>query len=122
MDSNPLTDALNPDFETVFDSLTSEQCVSVLRGLDDGMTAREIAESCDLPTSTAYQKLELMVEARLLRKWQSEEAARYAIDFEEVVVTRSDGELKLRVASPSRSAADQLSDMWGQVRAETNGH
>ncbi|WP_049985910.1 winged helix-turn-helix domain-containing protein [Halobellus rufus] len=120
MSSNPLANALEPDFETVFDTLASEQCWTVLRSLDRPLTAAEIAEACDIPRSTAYQKLEAMVEAGLLRKQQRADAARYVIDFEEVVVRRSDGELELSVVSPSRSAADQLSDMWGEVRAETS--
>ncbi|WP_144905541.1 winged helix-turn-helix domain-containing protein [Halobellus captivus] len=120
MASNPLSDALEPDFETVFDALTSERCRDVLRALDHGMTAAEIADVCELPRSTAYQKLESMVEAGLLRKQQREDAARYAIDFEEVVVSRRNGELELTVTPSSRSAADQLSDLWGEVRAEAS--
>ena len=120
MSSNPLSDALEPDFDTVFGALTSDQCWDVLRSLDQPMTAAEIASACDLPRSTAYSKLESMVDAGLLRKQGGKDAARYAIDFEEVVVTRPNGELELTVKPPSRSASDQLSELWGEVRAETN--
>ena len=120
MSSNPLSDALEPDFDAVFGALTSEQCWDVLRSLDQPMTAAEIASACDLPRSTAYAKLESMVEAGLLRKQAGEDAARYAIDFEEVVVTCPNGDLELDVKPPARSASDQLSDLWGEVRAETS--
>ncbi|WP_336023392.1 helix-turn-helix domain-containing protein [Halobellus salinisoli] len=121
MTSNPLSNALDPDFDAVFGSLASEQCWDVLRTLDHAKTAAEIADACDIPRSTAYQKLEAMAEAGLLRKRKRADAARYSIDFEEVVVTRSKGELELTVVPPSRSAADQLSEMWGEVRSETSG-
>lgn len=120
MSSNPLSDALEPDFDAVFGALGSERCWDVLRALDRPMTAAEIAGACDLPRSTAYTKLESMVEAGLLRKRSGEDAARYVIDFEEIVVTRTNGELELDVEPPARSASDQLSDLWGEVRAETS--
>ena len=121
MSENPLADAFDPDTETVFGVLTSEQCREVLRALDRPMTAAEIADVCDLPRSTAYQKLEQMVEAGLLRKRTGADAARYAIDFREIVLRRPDGKLELSVRPPSRSAAEQLSELWGEVRAETRG-
>jgi len=119
MSANPLSDALELDLEAVFGALTSEQCWDVIRALDRAMTADEIAEACDIPRSTAYQKLESMVEAGLLRKQQRGDAARYSIDFEEIVVVRSNGDLELTVVPPSRSASDQLSEMWGEIRTET---
>ncbi|MFD1686231.1 winged helix-turn-helix domain-containing protein [Halobellus litoreus] len=120
MSSNPLSEALEPDFDTVFGALTSEQCWDVLRSLDSPRTAAEIASECDLPRSTAYAKLESMVEAGLLRKQAGEDAARYVIDFEEVVVTYPNGDLELTVEQPARSASDQLSELWDEVRAETS--
>lgn len=121
MSENPLSDALEPDVQTVFDALTSEQCREVLRALERPMTASEIADACELPRSTAYQKLEQMVEAGLLRKHQGADAARYSIDFEEVVVRLPNGGLELDVTPPSRSASEQLSELWGEVRVETSG-
>jgi len=116
MSTNPLSDALEPDFETVFAALTSPQCRAVLRRLDGPMTASDIAAACDLPRSTVYRKLEQMVEAGLLEKRdRGRDAARYALGFEEVVVTREPGDLSLSVSSPSRSASDQLSTMWSAV-------
>lgn len=119
MSDNPLTEAFEPDVATVFDALTDEQCREILRALDRPMTASQIAQASGLPRSTAYQKLETMVEAGLLRKRELDDAARYSIDFEEVVVRNTDGGLELGVTPPSRSAADQLSELWDEVRAET---
>ncbi|WP_311173721.1 helix-turn-helix domain-containing protein [Halobellus ordinarius] len=121
MSENPLSDALEPDPSTVFAALKNGQCQQVLRSLDTPMTATEIAEACDLPRSTVYGKLERMVEAGLLRKHDREEAARYTVDFEEVVVRNPNGDLELEITPPSRSAAEQLSELWGEVRAESRG-
>ncbi|AFK19881.1 ArsR family transcriptional regulator [Haloferax mediterranei ATCC 33500] len=120
MSTNPLSDALEPDFQTVFDALTSQQCRTVLRHLDSPMTASEIADTCNLPRSTVYRKLEQMVDAGLLdKRGDKREAAQYALGFDEVVVTHTSGELDLSVSSPSRSASDQLSQLWSEVRKET---
>ena len=121
MTENPLSDALEPDLATVFAALTSEQCRQVLRALEHPMTATEIAEGCDLPRSTVYGKLEQMVDAGLLLKHDGDDAARYSIDFEEVVVRNPDSDLELDVTPPSRSASEQLSELWGEVRTETRG-
>ncbi|SEL41776.1 winged helix-turn-helix domain-containing protein [Haloferax larsenii] len=121
MPTNPLSDALEPDFQTVFDALTNEQCRTVLSGLDHPMTASEIAEECDLPRSTVYRKVELMAEAGLLQKQErGREAARYSLGFDEVLVTREPGDLELSISRPSQSASEQLSELWSEVRNEAD--
>ncbi|MGQ4556116.1 DUF7342 family protein [Halobellus sp. GM3] len=119
MSTNPLVDAFETDPEAVFGALTREPCRDVIRALDRPMTATAVAEACDVPRSTAYQKLEEMVEAGLLRKHESGESIRYSLDFEEIVVRNSADGLELSITPPSRSAAEQLSELWGEVRSET---
>ncbi|MFA1611832.1 DUF7342 family protein [Halobellus rubicundus] len=121
MCANPLSDAMEPDLGPVFDALTSEPCRAILRALDRPQTASEVAEHCDLSNGTAYRALERMVTAGLLRKQEGENAATYAVDFEEVIVRATDGELELEVSDPSRSAAEQLSELWSEVQAEAGG-
>jgi predicted transcriptional regulator len=122
MDTNPLTDALTPDVQTVFSALTSDDCRRVIRSLDRPMTAQEVADTCELPRSTAYRKLDDMVEAGLLERRESgREAATYALAFDEVVVSvTEDGsrDLDVSVSRQSRTASQQLSNMWDAVRAE----
>ncbi|KAB1190613.1 helix-turn-helix domain-containing protein [Haloferax sp. MBLA0076] len=119
MSTNPLSEAFEPDFQSVFDSLTSTQCRTVLRTLDSPMTASEIADVCEMPRSTVYRKLEQMVDAGLLTKRDNgQSAAEYSLGFREVVVTHHAGGLELSVSSQSRSASDQLSELWAEVRTE----
>jgi len=121
MCANPLSDAMDPDLQTVLDALTSEPCRDVLRSLDRPLTAAAVAERCGVSESTAHRALERMVAAGMLRKRERTDAATYGIDFEEVVVRTADGDLDLEVAGPSRSAAEQLSALWADVQAEAGG-
>ncbi|WP_396613354.1 helix-turn-helix domain-containing protein (plasmid) [Haloferax sp. S1W] len=87
------------------------------------MTASEIADECDLPRSTVYRKVELMVDAGLLQKQErGREAARYSLGFDEVLVTHEPGDLSLTISRPSQSASEQLSELWSEVRNETDSN
>jgi DNA-binding transcriptional ArsR family regulator len=118
MAPNPLSDAVSPDVDTVFELLKSESTRGIVRALEGPMTAAEVAEACGIPRSTAYRKLQAMAEAGLVRKQEGDDAARYAVDFEAVVVRNPNGELELDIEVPTRSASEQLSALWGGVRAE----
>jgi DNA-binding transcriptional ArsR family regulator len=57
------------DPETVLKALNDVDCRAILAAVEDGpATAKELAEACDLPLSTAYRKLELLTEAGLLQE------------------------------------------------------
>ncbi|MFB6252022.1 MAG: helix-turn-helix domain-containing protein [Halobellus sp.] len=68
MCADPLSDAIEPDCQTVFDALTSEPCRSILQSLEQPLTAAEVADYSDLPDGSAYRALERMVRAGLVRK------------------------------------------------------
>ncbi|QOS13456.1 transcriptional regulator [Haloferax sp. Atlit-6N] len=120
MSSNPLSEALGPDFQTVFDVLANEQCRTMLKNLDRPKTASELASTCNLPRSTVYRKLEQMVDAGLLVKHEDGSSeTRYTIDFDEVVVRRGRNALELNVVPKRRSASEQLSELWSGVTAQT---
>ena len=121
MASNPLSDAVSPDVETVFDLLKSESARRIVCTIEEPMTAAEVADACGIPRSTAYRKLQAMAEAGLLRKQEGGDAARYAVDFEVIVVRDLNGDLELDLEVPTRSASEQLSTLWGEVRAEADG-
>ena len=121
MASNPLSDAVSPDVETVFDLLKSESARRIVRALEGPVTAAAVAEACEVPRSTAYRKLQAMAEAGLLRKQGGGDAARYAVDFEVIAVRNVNGDLELDLEVPTRSASEQLSALWGEVRAEADG-
>ena len=118
MASNPLSDAVSPDVATVTALLASDRVRRIVRALDRPMTAPEVANTCGIPQSTAYRKLGAMADAGLVRKREGDDAARYVVDFETVVVRPLDGGLAVELVSPSRSASEQLAELWGEVRAE----
>lgn len=119
MSTNPLSDAVEPDVQSVFDVLTNEQCRTVLRSLDSPMSAKEISATCHLPRSTVYRKLEQMVDAGLLDKCDSTRGAtQYCVGFDEVVVSYEPTGLDVSVNAEPRSASDQLSELWTDVRTD----
>lgn len=53
----------------VLAALNDEGCRAILRATDDGaLSASEIGETCDLPLSTTYRKLNHLTDAGLLAK------------------------------------------------------
>lgn len=122
MSTNPLSDAVDPDIQTVFGVLTSKQCRTVLQSLDSPMSASEVAETCRLPRSTVYRHLEQMVDAGLIDKCGSRDGVTlYCVRFDEVVVSYESDGLDVSVNAESLSASDQLSKLWADVQAGTSG-
>ncbi|WP_411966030.1 helix-turn-helix domain-containing protein [Haloferax sp. YSMS24] len=92
----------------------------MLQTLDRPMTAADIATACDLPRSTVYQKLEEMVDAGLLVKHEKRgKQTMYTVGFDEVVVEAGAGKLELSIVSRRRSASEQLSELWTEVRPDS---
>lgn len=120
MSSNPLSEALGPDFQTVLGALANEQCQTILKNLDRPMTTSEIASTCGLPQSTVYRKLEQMVDACLLVKHKERSTeTRYTLGFDEVIVRCNPKTLELEVVPKRRSASEQLSELQSDVTAQT---
>lgn len=56
-----------PDAETVIECLEDAACRAILSATgEQALTAGELSEQCDLPTSTTYRKLEELTAASLL--------------------------------------------------------
>lgn len=90
------------DRETALSVLADETALAVLSALDEPMTASEVTEACDVGTSTAYRKLETLVEAGLC---------------EERITVRSDG---CRVSRYRRRVAElRVAPGDGEVAVET---
>jgi DNA-binding IclR family transcriptional regulator len=120
MSQNPLSDALSPDIASVTKILANQQCRELLRGLDRPMTASELTAVCDIPRSSVYEKLDMLAENGLLRRHERGSEVKYSIDFQEVVVAERNGTLEISIRRSPQSAADQLADLWGNVRAEAS--
>lgn len=91
---------------TLLNALDDADCRAILDVTDrKARSARELSELCNLPMSTVYRKLEMLVEANLLvertrirRSGKGKHASEYARAVEEVLVSVGrEAELELMV-------------------------
>lgn len=55
------------DEEALLTALQDEDCQAIVRAVEDeALSATELADTCDLPTSTTYRKLDTLTDAALL--------------------------------------------------------
>ncbi|MFB6107727.1 MAG: helix-turn-helix domain-containing protein [Haloplanus sp.] len=122
---DPLGDEDAPDLQSVLDALDDDDCRTIIRHLDEPMTATEVSEECDIPMSTTYRKLDLLTDASLLAEGteirpDGHHTTHYTLDFEEVHIGLTDDqELEVTIGRPVRTAEERLASMWGEVRKET---
>lgn len=122
---DPFADEEGPDLQAVLDALDDPKCRVIVRNLEQPMTAEEIADTCDVPLSTTYRKLDMLTEASLLSEGleirsDGQHASQYRVDFEEVVVRLSEERnFEVGVSRVGRTADERLQDMWSEVRKET---
>lgn len=91
--------------EALLDALDDADCRTILDATaDEALSAKEVSETCDIPLSTTYRKLDLLTEAGLLeertrvrrsRKHTSEYVA--VVKFV-VISLDTRGELELQVS------------------------
>ncbi|UWG47709.1 Transcriptional regulator containing HTH domain,ArsR family [Halanaeroarchaeum sp. HSR-CO] len=121
MDSRPPTVDENPPLQTVLTSLTDEDSRRILESLNDPLSAREIAEVCDIPLSTTYRKLNVLSEASLVSERidvsePGKHTTRYKADFEKVTVKlNEDGEFQVDVATEIAGRDSVLSTRWQEI-------
>jgi len=122
---DPFADEETPELQAVLDALDDEDCRAIVSVLEEPLTASEISDRSGVPLSTTYRKLELLTEFSLLYEGvevrsDGQHASRYAIDFEEVVISL-DEELSLTVdiSHRARTPDQRLENLWSEVRKET---
>jgi predicted DNA-binding ArsR family transcriptional regulator len=92
------------DAQELFGVLDDADCRAILGATsDDALTANEVSETCDLPLSTAYRKLALLVKTDLLEertrvRRTGKHASEYARLVEDIVISfDSRGGIDVRV-------------------------
>ncbi|WP_336337307.1 helix-turn-helix domain-containing protein [Haloarcula brevis] len=122
---DPFADEETPELQAVLDALDDEDCRAIVSVLEEPLTASEISDRSGVPLSTTYRKLELLTESSLLYEGvevrsDGQHASRYAIDFEDVVISL-DEELSLTVdiSHRARTPDQRLENLWSEVRKET---
>lgn len=114
-----------PDLDDLFGAFDDDACRTIIRTLEEPMTAREISEASDVPLSTTYRKLELLSEASLVDELteirrDGQHTTRYALDFTEVrVLLDADRSLVTEILRPERPPEERLTALWTEVRKET---
>lgn len=114
-----------PPLDPVIAALDDEDCRRILRTATEPMTAQQVCESCDLPSSTAYRKLDLLTDAQLVAETteirsDGHHTTHYRTDVREIRIRLADSDaFELSVTRPEHDAADRLARLWGEVRTET---
>lgn len=112
----------HPQRQAVFDALDDPECRTIIKQMEDPMTAKELSEGCDVPLSTTYRKLERLTDASLVEEQTELRAsgrhtARYAVDFEAIHIDlEEDRSLELTIEQPEQTPERQLSELWAEVR------
>ncbi|MFC7057077.1 helix-turn-helix domain-containing protein [Halovenus salina] len=100
VESTTISDA--SQVEALLGALEDEDCRAILEATtDEALTANELSESCDLPLSTAYRKLELLTETGLLEEQlrisrNGKHTSEYARSVEDVHVSL-DSDIELSI-------------------------
>jgi DNA-binding transcriptional ArsR family regulator len=125
MPRNPRSGEESPALDEVLSALDDADCRAIIRALDEPLSAGEVSDRCDIPSSTAYRKLDLLTEAELLTEStevrpDGHHTTLYDVDFEQVVIgLEDDRTLEVGIDRPARSPDEQLANMWREVRKET---
>ena len=113
------------ELQSVLDALDDADARTIIRGLEEPMTASEISETCDIPLSTTYRKLDLLTEASLLKEGTAirsdgHHATTYEVSFEAVrVLLTANRDFEVEIEGGAQAADERLADIWSKVRRET---
>jgi len=122
---DPFAQNAAPELQAVLDALDDPDCRQLVRRLDEPRTARELSETCDMPLSTTYRKLELLSDASLVEERTQIRAGghhttQYALDFDSVGFSLDDHrEFTVAITRPPRAPEEQLAQLWREVRRGT---
>lgn len=113
-----------PELQEVLDALDDPDCRAILRQAAEPMTAKELADTCDIPTSTLYRKLDLLTSASLIREHEAVSPkggrlSKYERDFEDVTISMNEDQtLSVDVERPPRTPDEQLTTIWSEMGDE----
>lgn len=106
-----------PGLQEVLDALGDPACRTILEHLDGPTTASERSETCGVPESTTYRKLDLLSDASLVEEQleigpDGRHTTRYALNFDEVRVSLDDDRsIDVAIKRQSRTPEERLSDL-----------
>lgn len=124
MGETPVEDEDSPTLQGVLDALDDPDCRTILREMDEAMTANDLNDACDIPKSTLYRKLDLLSDASLVRKQDTinpggGRTTYYERSFDDVTISISEtGDFTVDVERPPQSTGDRLADIWSKMGDE----
>lgn len=114
----------SPSLQVILDALDDAECRTILRTATEPMTASELIDTCNIPKSTLYRKLDLLSQASLVREQDTinpggGRTTQYERDFDDVVISLDDEEdFSVTVERPPRKADERLADIWSKMGDE----
>lgn len=92
--------------DRLLDALSDETSRQILSALTEPTTAADLAEDCEIPSSTVYRKLDVLTRAglvteRIILKPGYGRCNVYERNFEHVAISVEDGEFSVTVDRPS---------------------
>jgi len=109
----------SPPMEPLLNALGTESNREILSALEEPMTAAELVQKCDIPTSTMYRKLDMLSRVGLVKEHlavdsRSGRCSSYERNVERISVSvGDDGGLTVRVERPNGSPDEEKT--WGAV-------
>lgn len=125
MARDPLGRDAPPDLQVVLDALDDADCRRLVRSMDAPRTARELSETCDMPLSTTYRKLDLLSDSSLVDERTQIRAGghhttQYVLDFTAVrIALDANRAFEVDISRPARTPDEHLAQLWEAVRRET---
>lgn len=113
-----------PMLQDVLDALDDPACRTILRKLDEPMTAKEFTDISEIPLSTMYRKLDLLSEASLVDerteiRQDGQHTSRYALAVEEIRITLDETRtMGVQIKHAPSGPGKRLSELWSEVRKE----
>lgn len=124
MGTDPATNEEAPSLQAVLNALDDPDCRAILRETAEPMTAKELTDTCDIPTSTMYRKLDLLSTASLVRELitvhpDRGRITRYQRDFNALTISmKDDDQLDVGISRPTRPVNERLAEMWSELGEE----
>lgn len=102
---NVESDETNP-IDRLLDALSDETSRRILCRLTEPTTAADLADDCDIPSSTVYRKLDVLSRAelineRIILKPGYGRCSVYERNFEHVTISVEEGDFSVTVDRPS---------------------
>ena len=124
MGDDPANNEGGPTFQEALNALDDPDCQTILREINEPMTAKELMKRCDIPKSTMYRKLELLREASLIRERikihpEGGRITLYQRDFDDITISMDDNDqFDVDIERPKRSADERLASIWSKMGDE----